>query len=193
MRSDHARYIAGSAVVLLHLIFVWLLSENHSRVVAQSERPHPIRIVFLESAETAVGPPVVSSTTGEDELLKQLAAVVPVVDMPLALDDSDPGETEAAAANAIIVAPRILEAELPEVAPYANMAGLSTGQTSMVVLRVEVLPDGSVGRIRIDVSSGSKQVDEAAIRFAQRTRWIPGSVGGINETVWTRYGVQLMA
>lgn len=192
MRSDHVRYITGSAVVLLHLIFAWLLSENHSRVVAQPERSHPLGIVFLESDETAVVPPVAPSTTGEDELLKQIAAIVPVVDIPLALDDSDPIETEAAT-NAIIVAPRILEAELPEVAPYANMAGLSTGQTTMVVLRVEVLPDGSVGRIRVDVSSGSKQVDEAAIRFAQLTHWIPGSVGGINEAVWTRYGVQLIA
>ena len=181
----------GSAVALLHLIFAWLLSKDHSRMVAQPQRADPIRVVFLESDETDVVPPVAFSTTAMDELSKRLAADVPPLDMPLVLDDSDPIETEAATSS-IIVAPRILEAELPEVAPYANMAGLSTGQTSMVVLRIEVMPDGSVGRIRIDVSSGSKQVDEAAIRFAEMTRWIPGSVGGINERVWTRYGVQLM-
>ena len=175
-------------MVLLHLIFAWLLSENHARVAAQPEQAHPIRIVFLEAAETVVVPPVAASTIGVDEPLEQFAAVVPGLDEPLVFDDSDAIESEAAT-NPPIVAPRILEEELPDVAPYASTAGLSTGQTSLVVLRIEVLPDGSVGRIRIDVSSGSKQVDDAAIRFALLTRWIPGSVGGINETVWTRYGV----
>lgn len=192
VRGDLSRYIMASAVVLLHLVFAHLLSENYVKGIARQERARPIEMVFLEADKPAIAPSPNASISAMGVLLKEYESVVPHVDIPLESDESDPVENSATS-NTPIVAPRILEADLPDVAPYARMAGLSTGQASIVVLRIEVLPDGAVGRVRIDVSSGIKQVDEAAIRFAKLTRWIPGSVGGVNKRVWTRYGVQLIA
>jgi TonB family protein len=58
---------------------------------------------------------------------------------------------------------------------FARRAGLAAGQAASVVLTVEVLPDGTVGGIELTRGSGNPAADAAAIAYARRLRWIPGT------------------
>ena len=96
-------------------------------------------------------------------------------------------------AAAVIVAPQLLDTDPPDMAPFARQAGLRPGESAVVVLRVEVLPGGHVGQVEVDVSSGSRQVDEAAVAYVQILAWVPGRLHGIETSTWVRQGVRLIA
>ena len=51
------------------------------------------------------------------------------------------------------------------------------GQEGQVVLKVEVLPDGTAGRVEIDRSSGSRSLDDAARHAVARWRFLPARRG----------------
>jgi TonB family protein len=61
----------------------------------------------------------------------------------------------------------------------------------MVVLRLEILSDGELGRVVIDQSSGRDAIDDAAIAYVRACRWQPGTRNGTPELMWIRYGVRL--
>jgi TonB family protein len=90
-------------------------------------------------------------------------------------------------AAAVIVAPQLLDTDPPDMAPFARQAGLRPGESAVVVLRVEVLPDGHVGQVEVDVSSGSRQMDEAAMAYVNR----PDFPGGFNLTEVEHVGTAL--
>jgi len=94
---------------------------------------------------------------------------------------------------AVVVAPQLLDADPPDMAPFARQAGLRPGESAVVVLRVEVLPGGHVGQVEVDVSSGSRQVDEAAVAYVQMLAWVPGRFHGMETSTWVRQGVRLAA
>jgi len=95
--------------------------------------------------------------------------------------------------GAVRVAPQLLDKTPPPIAPFARQAGLLSGESATVVLRLEVLRDGSVGRVDVDVSSGSAQVDEAARAYARLLLWVPGRYQDEEQVTWVRYGVRLAA
>ena len=78
-------------------------------------------------------------------------------------------------------------------APFARRAGLATGQGATVVLRVEVLGSGDIGRIEIDVSGGTPEIDREAIAYATALQWVGGMVDGQPASMWIRWGVRLQA
>jgi TonB family protein len=189
-RRRYVHCFGAGAVVAAHVLAVWTLINYSVSTTSRVSLPaSPITIILLTPTEVSSVPPQHVSTVRAKTPPKKAARLVSNIHMTV--------KTEVAsldtASSATVVAPRVLEEILPDLAPFAKMARLSPGQRSLVVLRVEILIDGSVGRIRIDVSSGNKLVDEAAMKYAQLTRWLPGSVGGIKENVWARYGVQLTA
>jgi len=61
------------------------------------------------------------------------------------------------------------------------------------VLRIEVLDTGEPGRIEVDASSGSAQVDQAAINYARTLHWYAGRMDGTPHAMWIRWGVRLQA
>jgi protein TonB len=77
-----------------------------------------------------------------------------------------PGETTGAA-------PR---ADNP--APSYPDAARRRGQEGRVVLRVEVLPDGAAGAVRIERSSGVGSLDKAAFETVQHWRFRPAQKDG---------------
>jgi hypothetical protein len=78
-------------------------------------------------------------------------------------------------------------------APFARHAGLRPGEGATVVLRVEVLDSGAVGRVEVDVSGGSAEIDQAAAAYARSVPWIGGMIDGRSATLWVRWGVRLQA
>ncbi|MDP8986409.1 MAG: hypothetical protein M3N97_15500 [Pseudomonadota bacterium] len=62
-----------------------------------------------------------------------------------------------------------------------------------MVLRVEVYGSGLVGRVGVDVSGGTRALDEAAIAYVRALKWVAGRVDDRSETMWVRWGVRLQA
>jgi TonB family protein len=91
------------------------------------------------------------------------------------------------------MAPRANEDYPLDPRPYAEQAGLAEGEGATVVLRVEVLDSGLLGRVEVEVSGGRASIDAAAVDFARSTPWVAGCVDGRPLTMWIRWGVRLQA
>jgi protein TonB len=95
--------------------------------------------------------------------------------------------------GATIAAPILRPDNAVALAPFLVQAALLPGEGATVVLRIEVLATGEPGRIDIDTSSGSRQVDQAAMDYAREHRWYAGRVGSSSQSMWIRWGVRLQA
>lgn len=93
--------------------------------------------------------------------------------------------------GATISAPVIQNVEEISKAPFVREAALLPGESGAVVLRIEVLADGAVGQVDVEVSSGSRQIDAAAVAYVRQLRWNPGRLNGVAQPVWIRWGVTL--
>lgn len=58
------------------------------------------------------------------------------------------------------------------------------GYSGVVELRIEVLADGTAGRVELLKSSGHEVLDEAAIASVRRWRFRPATRGGVSEVSW---------
>jgi len=72
-------------------------------------------------------------------------------------------------------APQLSRFQPVRVETFARRARLPAGQVASIVLTVEVLPDGTVGAIEITRGSKNPLADAAAVAYARRLRWIPGT------------------
>lgn len=88
-------------------------------------------------------------------------------------------------------APRILDqpaltARIQAEAPGLNLA---PGMTVTTRLRVFLRPNGAVGTVRVEESSGNVLADAAAGRVFQTARFTPAVIEGIAVPVWVRFPV----
>jgi TonB family protein len=95
--------------------------------------------------------------------------------------------------RAAIATPSLRPDNPVSLTPYIAQAALLPGEGATVVLKIEVLANGEPGRIDIDTTSGSRQVDQAAIDYARQQRWYAGRVGDVPQPMWIRWGVRLQA
>ena len=58
------------------------------------------------------------------------------------------------------------------------------GETGSVLLWVLIGVDGAAHKVEIKQSSGFDRLDQAAVRFAQKTRYVPGKKNGVPEAMW---------
>jgi TonB family protein len=91
----------------------------------------------------------------------------------------------------ITTPPRPSDAQSLSISDFAGISGLLKGSGATVVLRVEVHGNGIVGRVEVDVSGGSRKVDQAAIAYVRGLKWVGGRVDDKPETLWIRWGVRL--
>jgi TonB family protein len=95
--------------------------------------------------------------------------------------------------SALSAAPTLVGLAQPDMSAYVRQASLPRGAGATVVLRIEVLESGEPGRILVDASSGSRQIDQAAIDYARTLHWNAGRVNGTAQAIWIRWGVRLQA
>jgi|HubBroStandDraft_6_1064221.scaffolds.fasta_scaffold894978_1 TonB family protein len=95
--------------------------------------------------------------------------------------------------DAVSAAPSLIGRTQTDMSPYVREAALLPGSGVTVVLRIEVLEDGSPGRIQVEASGGTRQIDQAAIDYARTRHWNAGRIDGTAHTVWIRWGVRLQA
>jgi protein TonB len=63
------------------------------------------------------------------------------------------------------------------------------GHEGTVWLSIEILPNGRVGHVRIDQSSGFPRLDASAEREARKWRMKPGTQDGVAIPMWKRVPV----
>jgi TonB family protein len=117
------------------------------------------------------------------------------VEHPPVLHIEHPAIDSAVARNngAGMAAPTLRSSETPDMEPYVRRAALLPGEGATVVLRIEILATGSPGRIQIEVSSNSRQIDQAAIDCARAQHWYAGRANGAPQVMWIRWAVRLQA
>ena len=68
--------------------------------------------------------------------------------------------------------------------PYYPRIARRRGYQGTVVLRVEVLANGRVGRVELEKSSGYSSLDNSALKSVKDWRFIPGRRGNTLITMW---------
>lgn len=135
------------------------------------EAGEPVSVVDPSSLQLRLNPELTDLLTAQPEF-----------DFSVARNDS-----------AAVVAPTLQGDGHSGIQPYLQQTGLRPGQGATVVLRIEVLESGDPGRIEIDASSGSQQVDQAAMDYARIQHWYAGRTNGTPRPMWVRWGVRLQA
>lgn len=73
--------------------------------------------------------------------------------------------------------------------PLVETASLGAGKTVTIVLRIEVRPDGSVGKVSAEDGSIAPELLAEAIAHARKMRWIPATALGAPTVIVIRYPV----
>ncbi|MDH7499205.1 MAG: energy transducer TonB [candidate division NC10 bacterium] len=71
-----------------------------------------------------------------------------------------------------------------EVKPEYPMGARKAGVQGTTLLKIQVLPSGSVGEIQLLQSSGESSLDEAAQKAVKQWKFKPGMSGSKPITVW---------
>jgi TonB family protein len=181
------KIFTGAGVFAAHVLCLLLLLRQTSIA------PGPIK--------PATNPPMIAALIQEpsavtEESMKSLDAATrletPVIEMsPPELAEfgvSDPDAASSAPLSGQFVPPR-REDSAEALVKFASLASLRPGQMVRVILRVEVLPDGTTGVIAIDTASGFPSADAAAVEYARALRWSPASFGGVPTAMKVRLPV----
>jgi len=83
-----------------------------------------------------------------------------------------------------VTPPRIDASQLDNPAPVYPPAARRLREQGEVLLSVYILPDGSVGEIRLKRSSGHARLDRSALEAVKRWRYVPASRGGEPIPYW---------
>ncbi|MFL6604624.1 MAG: TonB family protein [Steroidobacteraceae bacterium] len=173
-------------ICALHGTMAWVF--EHSRRSTSGEPVSPTLIVTgfvrpkIEEHPLKLTPDLSRIVVRTDFPLTELHLAHPEVDFSVPRNG-----------NALIAAPVLQPDQGSGMDQYIREAALLPGEGATVVLRVEVLESGQPGRIEVDGSSGSRQIDRAVVEYARTRRWYAARVGGAPRVTWIRWGVHFQA
>ncbi|HEX7011418.1 MAG TPA: TonB family protein [Steroidobacteraceae bacterium] len=184
-----------AAIVLLHAGFFWALGNGLSISNLISSKP-PLVLTPVKPVEKQ--PPKPLDLTRLPPRIGELKPVAlplpePIADIPetapqvnQVLTEPLPAPAQGPGSNEpVIVEPKI-DPRIGLSTPAYPVSEIRAGHTGTVILSVEVLPNGRVGRVWIEQSSGYPRLDEAAAREARTWRLIPGTRDGAAVAMWKR-------
>lgn len=122
-------------------------------------------------------PPSENAITQEEEAVEKAAATPPP---PVAVQATRDDDT----LGAPIVPPRQDANPLNNPAPAYPTASRRMREQGIVLLQVLILPDGSVGEVRIKESSGHQRLDDTAIKAVKQWKYIPARQGDKTIAYW---------
>jgi protein TonB len=181
----HSRFYSLLPVAALHVAALLALSQAVSGIRPEQLTSGALTVFFIQPTTQTEG------ADAEEPKLTQLAVLT---DHPLDVSAIGPALLDLSTARnsgATMSAPTLKGGTLINMAPYNTQAGLLPGEGATVILRIEVLANGEPGRMAIDVSSGSQQVDTAAMDYARQLRWFAGRTNEKAEAMWIRWSVRL--
>jgi len=175
-----------SSIGVLHLSAIWALDRSARHPRPSADTPDSLVTVFTKPRISEDG-----GSTGPD--LSKLVIRIPDSRAAVHIEPIELSFYVSRNTAATVAAPSLQGDGRQGIEPYVEKAALVPGQGATVVLRIEVLDTGAPGRIEVDVSSGSAQVDEAAVGYARAQRWYAGRMAGAPRTMWIRWAVRLQA
>jgi TonB family protein len=182
-----SRLISLLPIAALHVVAFLAMRQTMNSIRPDSIAAGVMKVFFIEPTK---------QTEGSDAAEPDLARLMVMTDHPLDLTSAalNPFEySESRSAGTTISAPTLKGGNPIDMTPFIAQAALLPGEGATVVLRVEVLDTGEPGRMAVDVSSGSRQVDQAAMDYARQLRWFAGRTGEAAQAMWIRWSVRLQA
>lgn len=95
-----------------------------------------------------------------------------------------PAAAETEIAPAPVIPPRVDAAHLNNPAPAYPPLSRRMGEQGQVLFDVYILADGTVGELRLKISSGYPRLDAAAREAVQRWRYVPARRGDVAIAYW---------
>ena len=181
-------------IVLLHLGFFWALTHGVTirdlvlppppliaHNLPDTSKPPPKKDVDVRPDVTRIFVPP-TETPNLPQIVESNAPVVVSRDPePLPRE----AVREAPGSGPVIVEPAG-DPRYPLTEPEYPVSEIRLQHEGTVLLSVQILPNGRVGAVRIDQSSGYAKLDDAAVREARRWRMRPGSQDGAATAMWKR-------
>ena len=188
-----------AAIVLLHAGFFWVLT--HGVTIGGIELPPPVIVDFLPDKRPEVPPP--QQPEPPDVVTRGVVDPLPpppdfesrdgpVEHAPTAGPRTETPpitRTEGPGSGPLIVEPE-LDARYPFTEPEYPVSEIRQGHEGTVLLALQILPNGRVGAVRIDRSSGYEKLDAAAAREARKWRMKPGTSDGTSMAMWKRVPIK---
>ena len=177
------RAIVFFAIVAFHLLIVWALASGLARKVVEVIAP-PIETDIIEELETREEPPPPPPPEMERP---------PVEVPPPEVDISIPVETTTAIQDVTNrpppprppppravqrTAPKLDVRRSPATDEYYPPSSRRANEEGVATVRACVTAEGRTGKATVDKTSGFERLDEAALKWAQRARWSPGTEDG---------------
>jgi len=180
-------------IVLLHAGFFWVLTHGvtvgsvkiEPKMVidflpSQPQPPPPPRTIPLNPDVSRVFvPPVETPNLPTVETPNEPIQGTEQPQPPVTIVVDKPGS------GPLIVDPQA-DPRYPFTQPEYPIADIRMGHEGTVWLSIEILPNGRVGKVQVDQSSGFVRLDESAVREARTWRMKPGMQDGVATSMWKR-------
>jgi protein TonB len=180
-------------IVLLHAGFFWVLTHG---VTVGSVKIEPKMVIdFLPSQPQPPPPP--RTIPLNPDVSRVFVPPVETPDLPTVETPNEPiqGTEQPQPPVTIVVdkpgsGPLIVDPQAdpryPFTQPEYPIADIRMGHEGTVWLSIEILPNGRVGKVQVDQSSGFVRLDESAVREARTWRMKPGMQDGVATSMWKR-------
>jgi protein TonB len=180
-------------IVLLHAGFFWVLTHG---VTVGSVKIEPKMVIdFLPSQPQPPPPP--RTIPLNPDVSRVFVPPVETPDLPTVETPNEPiqGTEQPQPPVTIVVdkpgsGPLIVDPQAdpryPFTQPEYPIADIRMGHEGTVWLSIEILPNGRVGKVQVDQSSGFVRLDESAVREARKWRMKPGMQDGVATSMWKR-------
>jgi len=189
--------------VLLHAGFFWALT--HGVTIDSIKLPPPVIAKFLPDKKPEVVPPQPPRPPDDLDLRRSVVDPLPPppdfeyreqqsdhaptagprLEKPPTTTKEGPGE-----------GPRIIEPELDARYPFSEpeypVSEIRQGHEGTVLLALQILPNGRVGDVRIERSSGYVKLDASAAREARKWRMKPGTSDGKTAAMWKQVPIKFL-
>jgi protein TonB len=180
-------------IVLLHVAFFFALSSGLGIQLIPVHGPD-ITLINTDPVEQPNRkPPEIPLPNAEPASFKDRMPFVPRIENPdlPRIDTSRPDiisgppgtGTQEVIREPVTVAPDE-DRHHPLSAPAYPAAEIRANHAGIVILRVQVLEDGSIGNVELAHSSGYARLDESAMREARHWRMKPGTRDGVPVVMW---------
>lgn len=204
------KFTKMAIVTALHVLVGGALIHNMNRVPGPTDSPPPITVTTVKPEKPVEPPPqpkpfepvtvqprlvipepfVVEPTPREDsmtaDVLKKDAPLPPVTPPTVVSDPVPPPTVPPVARPAVEKRTAVLADASACVKPDYPARAARDGATGTVNLALLVGVDGKVTDARVDKSSGSRDLDKAAVAALSLCKFKPATVGGVAEPAWAQ-------
>ena len=185
-------------IVLLHAGFFWALTTGHTVSIWKPPPQGPITAIPLKPVipPKQVVPP--QPPSGVTRHVVDPIPLPPEVDYRDTVVDTAPQvparpEVPEGAGSAVpmpLIVEPALDPRYPFTEPEYPVSEIRQGHEGTVLLSLQILPNGRVGEVRIEQSSGYLKLDESAAKEARKWRMKPGTSDGAALAMWKKVPIK---